>query len=202
MHTACSLYLQKRHKVSVRPGRLLQDNGNSWIICIFEATMGPFLHLVGRVPNCFSLCSNFPSASETSQHLKLQANSLSLNACEMWSHHESLCGYFVCVWDVYCLCQFGIWDMEAWLTERLSEDFGCRADGGTPWLTSSASQAPGALLCVFLNGIFDWCFQLPLSAKGIEEKGGLANINEILMEGLFNNIKMWIWGVSQLVWGS
>lgn len=51
-----------------------------------------------------------------------------------------------------------------------------------------------------------WHFWLMLSAaslgKGIEEKGGLANINEILMEGLFNNIKMWIWGVSQLAWGS
>lgn len=139
-----------------------------------------FCTLWVEFPNHFSLYSNFAFCFGSLPAPNAAAKLLALGC--MWNVEPPL--KFVRMFGVWgrCVLPLPVWHMRCGgLAGRVFEG-GFRM-GGTPQLTSSASQAPGALLCVFLNGIFDWCFQLPRSwpGKGIEEKWGLADINEILM---------------------
>lgn len=104
MHTAFSpLYFQKRLRGSVRPSRLLQDSGNTWILFIFEA----ILHLVGRVSNCFSLYSNSAFCFR-SLPAPNAAGKLLILEC-MWNMEPLL--KFV---QIFCVCGRGGFPLPAW----------------------------------------------------------------------------------------
>lgn len=146
-----------------------ERNQYCYIISMLEATMGLFFHLGAQVSKLLFYVLKFcllhqkpPEAS-----LMLQADSLPVNG-----NVESF--KFVQIFCMYGRCVFPLpgWHMKSpGLFDRALE-WRFQMPG---WCRDSVAQvlcqlSPRGVLCVFLNGIFDGCFQLThfWPGKGIE----------------------------------